>query len=222
MVQIHGMPDSKQHKQKDLLSKIDGGLDWLVVQWRAVLILIAVLILATAGVAWFKSKQHSESSEAAKAYALAQAATEEKEVTLKEVIESYPSTIYADLARLELAKKSIEANNSDGARKVLEPMLGQSGLAPLLEATTYEWMALSFELEGNWEEAAAWYQKILATNGSGVDVARALRNTVRSFVKAGQTDAAEKVLNANYPNIDDEQFNQTLETEKLWLAIPKK
>ncbi|MBI2343464.1 MAG: tetratricopeptide repeat protein [Deltaproteobacteria bacterium] len=139
-------------------------------------------------------------------------------LALQGVIHQYDGTLYADLARLHVARVALTMNDRDRVRELLTPLAEEARL-PLLQAAALQTLGITYELEAAWGTAATHYEKILRLRGAGMSYPRALSNAVRCHLHTGNRTAAEAVLNQPPPVDADETYPKVQEQERLWLTI---
>lgn len=220
MALYHGF--SGKSGAQDLVTRLDDTLHWGLRHWRSFALAGALLLVALGGYAGYTSlRQHQALTASTALYALqtgaAGSSTAPDAAAWLALAEQYPGTLPGQLARLHAARDSLDAGNVARAREVLQPLLTQRQLPPLVEEATYQWLAVSHEQASDWDSAANWYRRILAIRASEVDHPRALRNAVRVLRLAGTPDAARALLDSPALTRADPTIANMVETERLWL-----
>lgn len=220
MALYHGF--SGKSGAQDLVTRLDDTLHWGLRHWRSFALAGALLLLALGGYAGYTSLlQHKALAASTALYALqtsaAGAATAPDAAAWLALAGQYPGTLPGQLARLRAARFALDAGNVTRAREVLQPLLTQRQLPPLVEEAVYQWLAVSHEQASDWNSAADWYRRILAIRAPEVDHPRALRNAVRVLRLAGMLDAARELLHSPALTRADPALANTVEAERLWL-----
>lgn len=110
------------------------------------------------------------------------------------VLERYPDEIAAATAALALATDEIERGQHEEARARLEDVVERFAGEETARATAMQYIALSFERQGQWESAAAQLNALAREHPTTMYGLIALRHVAEHYEEAGETTAAEAAL----------------------------
>jgi len=110
------------------------------------------------------------------------------------VAEAYPDETSGATASIALAVLDIEDGRHEEARARLERTLARFKDEPTVSATALHYLALSHELEGNWESAAARYNALAQEHPTTLYGLTAPLHVARHYRDTGSADAAARAF----------------------------
>jgi TolA-binding protein len=173
--------------------------------WQFWVIGLVAVILLFAGGSYYISSQQSQVSEAGAKYARAimdyrQGNTQIAILTLDEVVEEYGSTPVADQAMFMLGKINFETKNYDEAIRYFNKYISDYGQTKLNVAAAYAGIGASYENQGDYAQAAEYYDKAVNANPAGPQAGDHLMSAMRVYLLQGDYQTAKTYLD----RIEDE------------------
>ncbi len=187
-------------KQDDLITTYDNTVVWYETNKKILTnVGIAIAILIAGG--WFyinnsRTNNEKAANEFAKVfsyydngqYQLAINGLPEKNVRgLQAIVNDYGSSHYGNLAQFYLANSYYNTGEYDKALKAYEDTNVD---APILETSRIAGIAACYEVQGNFAEAAKYFEKAGKSNANDPNTAEYLSNAARNFAKTGNKEQA--------------------------------
>lgn len=187
-------------KQDDLITTYDNAVVWYETNKKILTnVGIAIAILIAGG--WFyinnsRTNNEKAANEFAKVfsyydngqYQLAINGLPEKNVRgLQAIVNDYGSSHYGNLAQFYLANSYYNTGEYDKALKAYEDANVD---APILETSRIAGIAACYEVQGNFAEAAKYFEKAGKSNANDPNTAEYLSNAARNFAKTGNKEQA--------------------------------
>jgi len=110
------------------------------------------------------------------------------------VLESYPNDIASATAALELASRDMELGRHEAARTMLEDIVERFPHEEAIRATALQYLALSYEASGMWEDAVAQFNVLAREHPTTLYGLMALQHVAEGFERLGESEAAASAL----------------------------
>ncbi len=121
---------------------------------------------------------------------------------LKKVLQTFPQSLAADLARLRLGTVYFNSKKLDEAKNTFSEVV-EKGSSSIVKFQALEALASVYEDESNWDKASESHDKALALKNVEALKAVAELGKARVLKKQGKGDEARKILSEvirDYPN----------------------
>jgi len=112
----------------------------------------------------------------------------------RRVLENYPENTASATAALELADRDIAHGRHETARAMLEGVIERFPHEESVRATALQYLAVSYERDGMWEEAVAQLNVLAREHPTTLYGLMALQHVAERFEELGETDAARVAL----------------------------
>ncbi|MBI2345880.1 MAG: hypothetical protein HYV03_03165 [Deltaproteobacteria bacterium] len=183
----------------------------LAARWRPLLVGAVISAAALTALLWYRAHCTANEQVASLALYRSSALPETREAELQKLLNNYPSTSAASIARLMLAAEKVRSGAWEEAIALLEPLASSRRVPAELRWLAIETAAAAYETGNEHIRAAERYRQLL-TDKRAPNRMTGLRGAVRSLAAAGRADEARALLDTF------EDHDNAVEIERLWLT----
>lgn len=197
----------QEHEDDVFVAKIIEIGNWVKANQQAVTIVLVVVVLAAAGLVYYRNYRSAMVEQAAN-----QLEQIHQNVALQDVqgakdqlvlfLDRFGGTPYEGEARMLLGELYLQTNAAQQAIAVLEPM-GASPRLPL-EFQAAALLAVAYEQEGRWADAEATYLRVADRSELDFQVRSALESAARIRAQQGNQESAAELYRRILSDLDED------------------